>query len=118
MKRLDAKDVEKHYKRYKTYVGLKTTETLIESYLALSTKVLGMVVKSKDADALQNELKNDYIIPKEMSAVVGGLTLRCGLLLASANAALITTKHIDFSAAEHQAEQSSETTKWLDSIFQ
>ena len=29
---LDEKDVMKHYKRYETYVGAKTTETLIESF--------------------------------------------------------------------------------------
>jgi len=32
VKRLDAKDVEKHYKRYETYIGAKTTETLIEAF--------------------------------------------------------------------------------------
>ena len=34
VKRLDEKDVMKHYKRYETYVGAKTTETLIESFLS------------------------------------------------------------------------------------
>ena len=67
VKRLDEKDVMKHYKRYETYVGAKTTETLIESFLSFSTKALGLVVKLKDAKALQNELKNDYIITKELS---------------------------------------------------
>ena len=31
VKRLDDKDVMRHNKRYETYVGAKTTETLIES---------------------------------------------------------------------------------------
>ena len=78
VKRLEDKDVMKHCKRYETYVGAKTTETLIESFLSLSTKALSLVVKIKDADALQNELKNDYIITKEMSTLSGGLALRCG----------------------------------------
>jgi len=86
VKRLDDKDVMKHYKRYETYVGAKTTETLIESFLSLTTKALSLVVKIKDADALQNELKNDYIITKEMSELSGGLALTCGRLLAVANA--------------------------------
>ena len=84
VKRLDAKDVEKHYKRYETYVGRKTTETLIESFLSLATKAVGIFAQVKDAEALQNELKNDYIITKELSAVAGGLALRCGRLLAVA----------------------------------
>ena len=45
------KEVEKRYKRYETYVGAKTTETLIESFLMLDTKAVGMVVRVKDADA-------------------------------------------------------------------
>ena len=81
-----------------------------------NTKALGIIVKIKDADALLNKLKNDNIITKEMPALAGGLALRCGWLLAVANAVLITTKHIDFSAAsfeeaEKQAEQSSKTTE-------
>ena len=50
-------DVEERYKRFESYVGAKTTQTLIESFLALSTKTLGMAVNLKDVDALQNELK-------------------------------------------------------------
>lgn len=105
---MDDKDVQKHYKRYEIYVG---TETLIDSFLTLTTKALGMVVRLKDAAALPNEfkteLKNDYI--KER------LVLRCGWMLAFANAALTTTKHIDFNATEQiasvAAEQSSATAE-------
>jgi len=110
VKRLADKDVIRHYKIYETYVGAKTTETLIDSFLSLSTKALGWVVKIKDVGALQNELKNDYIITKEMSALSGGLALKCGRLLAVANAFLITAKHVDFTAEVHEvtnAEQSS-----------
>ena len=100
VKRLDEKDVTRHSKRYETYVGARTTETLIESFLAFSTKALGWVVKLKDVEALQNELKNDYIITKELSNISGNIALRCGRLLAVANAFLITAKHVDFSSEE------------------
>ena len=100
VRRLDEKDVMKYYKRYETYVGTKTTETLIESFLAFSTKALGLVVNIKDANALQNELKNDYIITKELSNLSGNIALKCGRFLAVANAFLITAKHVDFSAEE------------------
>ena len=102
VKRLDDKDVIRYYKRYETYVGAKTTETLIDSFLSFSTKALGWVVKIKDLDAPQNELKNDYIISKEMSTLSGGLALRCGRLLAVVNAFLITAKYIDFTADEQR----------------
>ena len=34
VRRLEDKDVMRHYKRYETYVDAKTTETLIESFLS------------------------------------------------------------------------------------
>ena len=106
VRRLDEKDVMKHYKRYETYVGAKTTETLIESFLPFSTKALSLVVKLKDAEALQNELKNDYIITKELSNLSGNIALRFGNFLAVASAFLITAKHVDFSAEHHPSRDS------------
>ena len=100
VRKLEDKDVMRHYKRYETYVGAKTAETLIESFLSFSTKALSLVVRLKDTEALQNELKNDCIITKELSNISGNLALRCGRLLAVANAFLITAKHVDFSAEE------------------
>ena len=108
VKRLQDKDVIRHTKRYEAYIGAKTTETLIQSFLSLSTKALSWAVKIKDVDALQNELKNDYIITKEMSTLSGGLALRCGHLLAVANAFLITAKHIDFTEQLHPSRDKDE----------
>ena len=65
------------------------------------------MVRLKDTEALQNELKNDYIITKELSNLSGNLALRCGRLLAVANAFLITAKHVDFSADKHPSRDSN-----------
>jgi len=117
VKRLSDNDVVKYQKRYETYVGRKTTETLIESFLSLSIKAVGLVVKIDDAGALKNELKNDFIITKEMSQMFGGLALRFGSTLAVANAFLITAKHVDFGSDEVMVpEQSSVTAQELVSI--
>ena len=62
------------------------------------SKAVGMVVSIYDVKELQNDLKNDYIINSELSSFAGSLALRCGTWLAVANAALVTTKHIDFNA--------------------
>jgi len=118
VKHLSDKDVEKFTKRYETYVGSKTTESLIESCIVLVTKVVGMAVKIKDIDAYQKELKNDYILNNELSILASNLALRCGRFLAAANAALITTKHIDFNSpfqikAEEIPQQSSPTVEQL-----
>ena len=56
-----------------------------------------MTVKIKDIDANQKELRNDYILNKELSNLAGNLALKCGRFLAAANAVFITTKHVDFS---------------------
>ena len=93
VKRLRDTEVEKFAKRYETYVGSKTTESLIDSFIFLVSKVVGMSVNIKDIDAYQKDLRNDYIINKELSNLAGNLALKCGRFLAAANAALITTKH-------------------------
>lgn len=71
---------------------------MIDSLICLVTKAVGMAV----------DVKNDYIIHKELSTLAGNLALKCGWFLAIANAALIATKHINFSRSEEAeiAEQS------------
>ena len=97
VKRLSDKDVQKYAKRYETYVGAKTTESLVDCVICFASKALGWLVKIKDPDAFQKELKNDYIINQELSNLASNAASKCGRLLALANAALITTKQIDFS---------------------
>ena len=90
-------DVEKYIKRYETYVGSKTTESLIDSFLFLATKAVGMAVKIKDIEAYQKHLRDDYILNTELSNLAGNLALKCGRFLAAANVMFITAKHIDLS---------------------
>ena len=122
VKRLSDKDVEKYIKRYETYVGSKTKETLIDSCIFLVTKAVGMAVDIQDIDAYQKELRNDYIINQELSNLAGNLAFKWGRFLALANAALITAKHIDFNShlqrndkakLEEISEHSSPTTEHL-----
>ena len=107
VKRLDEKEVVKYHKRYETYVGSKTTDSLIDNFLSLAIKGVGMIVKIDDANALKNELKSDFIITKEMSQFCGGLALRFGGALAVVNAAAITAKHVDFSQVTEEELQSN-----------
>jgi len=59
VKRLSDKDFQKYTKSYDSFVGAKTTETLIDSVLMLATKAVNMFLRIKAIDALQQELKND-----------------------------------------------------------
>ena len=104
VKRLSDKEVEKYNKRQEAYIGSKTTESLIDSFLMLISKGLGMVVKIDDVEKLQQDLKNDYIINHELSSLAGGVALSCGRWLALANAALITTKHVQLEAEPEQPD--------------
>ena len=104
VKRLSDKDVEKFSKRQEAYIGSKTTESLIDSFLMFISKGLGMVVKIDDVEKLQQDLKNDYIINHELSSLAGGVALSCGRWLALANAALITTKHVQLEAKEPEPD--------------
>jgi len=115
VKRLDDKGFIKYHKRYETYTGAKTTDSLIDNFLSLATKAVGLVVNIDDADALKNELKGDFIISKEMSQYFGGLALRCGSALALVNTAVITAKLVDFGS-EQITEQSPDITGELVSI--
>ena len=105
VKRLEDKDVMKYSKRLEAYVGTKTNEALIDNFLAVYTKALGLVVKLKDPEALNNELKNDYIITKELSTMFGALSLRCGRFLAFTNSVLISAKHIYFGSEKHPSDE-------------
>ena len=96
VKRLTDKDVQKYSKRYEAYIGNKTTESLIDSFIMLYSKGVGMVVSIDDVKALQKELNQDYIINQELSTLAGGLALRFGRFLALVNTALTTEKHIKF----------------------
>ena len=116
--RLEDKDVIRYCKRQEAYVGSKITENLMESFLLFTTNALGMVVRLKDVGALQNELKNDYIITNELS---GWLALKCGRLLAVASTFLIAAKNVDFSANKETNKHSSRDTDgyplaWVDEV--
>ena len=122
LKRLTDKEVEKYYKRYETFVGSKTTESMVDSLLTLVTRGLQMVIEIDDVDAMKKELKEDFIINKEMTDFVGSLSLKYGKFLAPISAALITAKHIDFNShlekkdkakLEEIPEHTSPTTEHL-----
>ena len=108
VKRLSEKDVEKYYKRYEAYAGNKTAESLIHSFLMFVSKGVRMFVDIDDVKELQKELKNDYIINSQLASFAGKLALRCGTWLAVANAALITTKQIDFNAGKKPDKEPGE----------
>jgi len=108
VKRLSDKDVKKYAKCYETYVGSKTTETLMDSFIFVATKAVGLFLNIKDIEAYQKELRSDYIINKELSTLAGKLALTCGKALSAASAGLITAKHSDYGTNVEELHTSPE----------
>ena len=82
-------------------MGAKTTESFVDSSIWSYTSVVSAFLPIKDIHTPQRELKIDYAMTKELSTLVRGLALRCGQMLTVSNTALITAKHVDFSAAKN-----------------
>ena len=86
VKKMSESDVEKYYKRYEAALASRFTETLVDGFLKLTCKAVGMAVKIDDTEKLHGDLKNDYIIQQELSSTAGLLSLKCGRLMAVASA--------------------------------
>ena len=60
------KEVGKYFKPYEAFVGSITNDSLLDSFIFLLTKAVGMEVDIDDVKAYQRKLKNDYFINKEL----------------------------------------------------
>ena len=65
MKKMSEIDVDKYYKRYEAALASRVTETLVDCFLKLTCKAVGMAVKIDDTEKLHGDLKNDYIIQQD-----------------------------------------------------
>ena len=70
VKRLTDKDVEKYSKRYQTFIGSKTTESLIGSVVDLYAYAASAMLNIKDVDRLKEDLKKDFTISKELTLLL------------------------------------------------
>lgn len=86
-------------------MGTTTTENLIQNFLTVVSKGVGMFVPIDDVKVLQKDLQQDYIIDKKLSTLAGNLALRCSRLLAVASAALITTTNIEIKAKYNNLQE-------------
>ncbi len=98
VKRMSCEDVKKYAIRYETAIASRTTDALAESFLKLTTKLVGMALPIDSVEALQNDLVSDYIINNELRTLCGSLSLRCGRLMAMAVGALHVARHVDVTS--------------------
>jgi len=66
-------------------VGGKTTKTLIDSVLILTTRAVGTFLPIKKVEELQRQLQIDYIITNMQSTLAVNLALKCAELQSKPN---------------------------------
>ena len=97
VKKLSVKDVDKYYNRYQAVLGKKISSGLVDSSLQLVSQVISYVVPVDDIEALCLDLKNDDLVNRELTNIVGLLALKAGRLAALASGAFQVAKHVKFN---------------------
>ena len=107
VKKLSERDVEKYFNRYQSVMGKKINGGLIDSSLQLVSKVISYLLPVDDIEALCNDLKNDDLVNRELSSVVGLLALKSGRLAALASGLFQVAKHIKFNKNQQESVNGS-----------
>ena len=94
IKKLSVKDIEKYYNRYQAVLGKKINGGLVDSSLQLVSKVISYMVPVDDIEALCVDLKNDDLVNRELTNIVGLLALKAGRLTALASGLFQVAKHV------------------------
>ena len=105
IKKLSSKDVKKYFNRYKTVMGKKVTGGLVESAISAASVLISYVIPIDDVEALNEDLKNDDLVRRELSNFAGLLVLKGGRLVALASGLFKVAKHVKLRPNEETAEQ-------------
>ena len=97
IKKLSVKDIEKYYNRYQAVLGKKINGGLVDSSLQLISKVISYMVPVDDIESLCDDLKNDDLVNRELTNIVGLLALKAGRLAALASGLFQVAKHVKFN---------------------
>ena len=104
IKRLSPKQVEKYFNRYKTVMGKKVSTGLVESAISAASVLISYVIPVDDVEALNEDLKNDDLVKRELSNFAGLLVLKGGRLVALASGLFKVAKHVKLRPSEENEE--------------
>ena len=104
IKRLSPKQVEKYFNLYKTVMGKKVTGGLVESAISAVSVLISYVIPVDDVEALNEDLKNDDLVKRELSNFAGLLVLKGGRLVALASGLFKVAKHVKLRPSEENEE--------------
>ena len=108
IKRLSPKQVEKYFNRYKTVMGKKVTGGLVESAISAASVLISYVIPVDDVEALNEDLKNDDLVKRELSNFAGMLVLKGGRLVALASGLFKVAKHVKLRSSEENSNKNQE----------
>ena len=108
IKRLTPKQVEKYFNRYKTVMGKKVSTGLVESAISAASVLISYVIPVDDVEALNEDLKNDDLVKRELSNFAGLLVLKGGRLVALASGLFKVAKHVKLRPSEENSNKNQE----------
>ena len=108
VKRLSPKGVKKYFNRYKTVMGKKVSNGLVESAISAASVIISYVIPVDDVEALNEDLKNDDLVKRELSNFAGMLVLKGGRLVALASGLFKVAKHVKLRPSEENVKENQE----------
>ena len=108
VKRLSPKQVKIYFNRYKTVMGKKVTGGLVESAISAASVLISYVIPVDDVEALNEDLKNDDLVKRELSNFAGMLVLKGGRLVALASGLFKVAKHVKLRPSEENVKENQE----------
>ena len=108
IKKLSPKQVEKYFNRYKTVMGKKVSTGLVESAISAASVLISYIIPVDDVEALNEDLKNDDLVKRELSNFAGLLLLKGGRLVALASGLFKVAKHVKLRPSEENSKENEE----------
>ena len=108
IKRLTPKQVKKYFNRYKTVMGKRVSTGLVESAISAASVLISYVIPVDDVEALNEDLKNDDLVKRELSNFAGLLVLKGGRLVALASGLFKVAKHVKLRPSEENSKENEE----------
>ena len=108
VKRLPPKQVKKYFNLYRTVMGKKVSNGLVESAISAASVIISYVIPVDDVEALNEDLKNDDLVKRELSNFAGMLVLKGGRLVALASGLFKVAKHVKLRPSEENSNKNQE----------
>ena len=109
IKKLSPKQVKKYFNRYKTVMGKRVSNGLVESAISAASVLISYVIPV-DVEALNEDLKNDDLVKRELSNFAGLLVLKGGRLVALASGLFKVAKHVKLRPSEENSKENEEVS--------